>query len=258
MNTIITNKIEKVGVIKLNRPKSLNCINEEMAAEFAAAITDFENDKAINVIVVTGMGKAFCAGGDIKAMQNFTTREEALTFVAKAGIITERIYNCPKPVIAMVNGAAAGAGFNVALACDLIIAAENSKFIQSFVNVGLAPDCGGHYLLPRAVGKHLSKQLMFEASPVTAEQGKQLGFVNYIYPAETLEAETIKYATMLSNKAPLPLRECKKLINGGDNLTLGEILTAEAQMQSRLAMTADCREGLTAFTEKRSPIFTGK
>lgn len=258
MNTVILEKKEKVGIIKFNRPESLNCINEELADEFNTAITRLENDEAINIIVVTGMGKAFCAGGDIKAIKNLNTKEEAYDFVAKAGTISERIYHSPKPVIAMVNGAAAGAGFNVALACDLIFASHKAKFIQSFVNVGLAPDCGGHYLLPNAIGKHLAKQYMFEANPVTAEKALELGFVNYIFSPEELEKATLEYAEKLANKAPLALQQCKKLLNNSDGMTLKEVLVAETEIQSILAMTEDSKEGLTAFTEKRQPIFKGK
>lgn len=258
MRTIITELLGKAGVIRLNRPDALNCVSEKMAEEFALAIGEMEQDDAVNIIIVTGVGKAFCAGGDIKAMKEFTTADEAMNYVQKVGNISRLIYHCRKPVIAMVNGAAAGAGFNIALACDLIFAAEGSKFIQSFVNVGLAPDCGGHYLLPRAVGVHLAKQLMFEASPVSAERGKQLGFVNKIYPADALEAETLKYAQMLSHKAPLSMQVCKNILNNSDAMTLEDILEVEAKSQSLLAMTEDCQEGLTAFTEKRQPIFRGE
>lgn len=258
MNTVITEKKSKVGIIKLNRPEALNCINGELADEFGIALKELENNTEINIIVVTGMGRAFCAGGDIKAMQKFTAPEDAYEFVSKAGTISENIYNCPKPVIAMVNGAAAGAGFNVALACDLIFAADNAKFIQSFVNVGLAPDCGGHYFLPKAVEIHTAKQFMFEASPVTAERGAKLGFVNYIYSPEELEKATLAYAEKLANKAPLALRQCKKLLNNSQGMSLADILSAESQIQSILALTEDSKEGINAFTEKRQPVFKGK
>ena len=258
MNTIITEIQGKVGIIRLNRPEAMNCVNEKMAEEFALAMGEMEHNDDINIIILTGMGKAFCAGGDIKAMQEFATAAEAMNYVQKVGNITHLIYHCRKPVIAMVNGAAAGAGFNIALACDLIIAAANCKFIQSFVNVGLAPDCGGHYLLPKAVGSHLAKQFMFEAAPVTAEQGKELGFVNKIFPTDTLEQETLQYAKMLSEKAPLAMQVCKNILNNSEGMTLEDMLEVEAKSQSLLAMTDDCKEGLAAFTEKRQPIFRGE
>lgn len=258
MHTIITDIQEKVGIIRLNRPDAMNCVSKKMAEEFALAIGEMEQNDEVRVIIVTGAGKAFCAGGDIKAMKEFTTADEAMNYVQKVGNISRLIYHCRKPVIAMVNGAAAGAGFNIALACDLIFAAEGCKFIQSFVNVGLAPDCGGHYLLPRAVGTHLAKQLMFEAAPVTAERGKQLGFVNEIYPADSLETETLQYAKMLCKRAPLSMQVCKNILNNSDAMTLEDILEVEAKSQSLLAMTEDCREGLAAFTEKRPPIFRGE
>ena len=258
MDTVITEKINKVGIIKLNRPQSLNCINEKMAMDFEKAIQDLQEDEYINIIIVTGEGKAFCAGGDINAIKNLKSADETVAFVRKAGTITSNIYHCPKPVIAMVNGAAAGAGFNIALACDLIFAAQNSKFIQSFANVGLAPDCGGHYFLPRAIGIHLAKQYMFEASPITAQQGLDYGFVNKIFPPEELASATFAYAEKLSNQAPLALQKCKHLLNTSDNYTLDDILHAEAKNQGDLVMSQDCQEGLSAFLEKRQPNFKGK
>lgn len=258
METIITQKSGQVGIIKLNRPHSLNGINEIMAMEFEKALRDFSDDTDIRVIVLTGSGKAFCAGGDIKVLQQLKTAEETVAFVRKAGTITTNIYHCPKPIIAMVNGAAAGAGFNIALACDLIFAAENSKFIQSFTNVGLAPDCGGHYFLPKAVGIHLAKQFMFEASPISARQGQEYGFVNKVFSPETLERETLAYAEKLCQKAPLALQHCKHLLNSSDTYTLEDTLHAEAKNQGYLITTEDCQEGLQAFLEKRPPHFEGK
>lgn len=258
MHTILTEIQDKVGIIRLNRPDALNCVSEKMAEEFALAIGELEHNDDVNIIIVAGMGKAFCAGGDIKVMKEFATAAEAMNYVQKVGNITNLIYHCRKPVIAMVNGAAAGAGFNIALACDLIIAAEGCKFIQSFVNVGLAPDCGGHYLLPKAVGNHLAKQFMFEATPLTAEEGKELGFINKIHPAETLETETLQYAKMLSEKAPLAMQVCKNILNNSEGMSLEDMLEVEAKSQSLLAMTEDCKEGLAAFTEKRQPNFRGE
>ncbi len=258
METIITQKPGQIGIIKLNRPQSLNGINEMMAMEFEKAIHDFTKDTDIRVIILTGAGKAFCAGGDIKVLQQLKTAEETVAFVRKAGTITANIYHCPKPIIAMVNGAAAGAGFNIAMACDLIFAAENSKFIQSFTNVGLAPDCGGHYFLPKTIGIHLAKQFMFEATPISARQGQKYGFVNKIFSPETLEQETMTYAEELCKKAPLALQHCKHLLNNSDTYTLEDILHAEAKNQGELAITEDCQEGLQAFLEKRLPHFQGK
>ena len=132
------------------------------------------------------------------------------------------------------------------------------KFIQSFSNIGLVPDCGGHYFLPRAIGIWRAKQAMFEALPITAEEGKELGFVNAIYPAEELAAATEKYAVQLAQRAPLSLQNCKKLLNETGNLSLAELLEAEAAVQGKLVVSADCKEGLAAFAEKRQPNFKGE
>lgn len=256
---VLTEKKGKVGWITLNRPEALNGINEELADAAVAAFAQMEADSDVNVIVFTGAGKAFCAGGDLKAIMALDSEEVAQAFVAKAGSITDAIYNCKKPVIGMINGVAAGAGFNLALACDILFTANTVKFIQSFSNVALVPDCGGHFFLPRAIGSWLAKEAMFEASPVTAIAAKEhYGFVNQIYASEELLEETTKYADYLASKAPLSLQNCKALVNKSGTMTLAEILKAEAEIQGKLVMSDDCKEGLNAFFEKRAPEFTGK
>lgn len=170
---------------------------------------------------------------------------------------TLALFNMKTPTIAMVNGAAAGAGFNLALACDLVFASEKTKFIQSFVNVGIASDCGGHYLLEKAVGRHLAKELMFTARPVSAQEGKELGFVNRVYPLETLREETLKFAQMIASKAPLAVSASKQLLNRAEEMSLEEVLAAEKQQQGPLLLSHDCKEGIAAFREKREAVFTG-
>lgn len=255
---VLTEKKNGVGWLYLNRPEALNSLTAELAEELLAAIKQLAADDEVRVLVFSGQGRAFCAGGDLASLKALTDEQQAADFVANCGAAAQALYDCPKPVIAMVNGVAAGAGFNLALACDIVLAAEGVKFIQSFSNIGLVPDCGGHYFLPRAIGSWLAKQAMFEASPITAEQGKAYGFVNAIYPAADLLAETTKYAEMLAKRAPLSLQYCKHLLNGGGNLTLAEVLEAEAKMQGKLVCSADCKEGLAAFAEKRAANFRGK
>ena len=176
----------------------------------------------------------------------------------QAGTITAAIAECKKPVIAMVNGAAAGAGFNIALACDLIFAADNAKFIQSFAVVGLVPDCGGHKLLVDAVGTYKAKELIFTGRPVTAKEAMQLGFVNAVYSLENLKNEVEAFVEALANKASLAIYESKALLNRAKGLSLSEVLREEAIIQAKLIMSADSREGFTAFFEKRLPNFQGK
>ena len=158
----------------------------------------------------------------------------------------------------MVNGVAAGAGFNLALACDIIFADEKAEFIQSFSSVGLIPDCGGHYFLPKAIGIHWAKEVMFDASPITAFQGLEYGFINQVYCSELLYKETVDYAKLLCQKAPQAIIACKKLLNQSERMSLQEVLAKEAELQSQLICSADAQEGIQAFLEKREPKFTGK
>ncbi len=255
---VLTEKKQGVGWLYLNQPDSLNSLTAELAEAVVQAVADFEADPEVRVLVFSGQGRAFCAGGNLDSLKALEQEDAAVAFVTAAGKTTEALFNCRKPVIAMVNGVAAGAGFNLALACDLVFAAAGVKFIQSFSNIGLVPDCGGHYLLPRAIGNWRAKQAMFEASPITAEQGKELGFVNAIYPAEELAAATEKYAVQLAQRAPLSLQNCKKLVNQSDNMSMAEMLAAEAAIQGKLVVSADCKEGLAAFKEKRQPQFKGE
>lgn len=255
---VLTEKKQGVGWLYLNRPEALNSLTAELAAELVAAIKQLEADDEVRVLVFSGQGRAFCAGGDLGSLKALTEVEAARQFVTACGQTSEALYNCAKPVIAMVNGVAAGAGFNLALACDILFAAEGVKFIQSFSNIGLAPDCGGHFFLPRAIGSWRAKQAMFEASPITAEQGLDYGFVNAVYPADKLAEETAKYAEMLAKRAPLALQGLKRLVNRSDAMTLNEVLAAEAALQGELVCSADCKEGLAAFAEKRPANFQGK
>lgn len=255
---VLTEKKGNVGWIYLNQPKSLNSITTELAAGALAAIEEMEQDAEVRVIVFSGAGRAFCAGGNLQSLDALDTAEAAEDFVSTVGAVSQALYDCSKPVIGMINGVAAGAGFNLALACDILFAAEGVKFIQSFSNIGLAPDFGGHYFLPRAIGPWLAKKAMFDAAPITAEEGLRLGFVNAVYPAETLLAETEKYAEWLAGRAPLALAACKKLINHSGEMTLAEVMEVESINQAQLLMSEDCKEGLQAFAEKRQPVFRGK
>ena len=255
---VLTEKKGNVGWIYLNQPKSLNSITNELAAGALSAIEEMEQDADVRVIVFTGAGRAFCAGGNLQALDALDTEDAAREFVSTVGEVSQALFDCPKPVIGMINGVAAGAGFNLALACDILFAAEGVKFIQSFSNIGLAPDFGGHYFLPRAIGPWLAKKAMFDAAPITAEEGMKLGFVNAVYPAGELQAETEKYAEWLAARAPLALAACKKLINHSGEMTLAEVMEIESINQAQLLMSEDCKEGLAAFAEKRQPVFSGK
>lgn len=255
--TILTEKLGLVTVVYLNRPETLNCFNNELLETLRDTLTALDADPEVRCVVITGSGRGFCAGGDLGVLMACDSQEKSDENMRVANEATLSLFNMKTPTIAMVNGAAAGAGFNLALACDLIFASEKTKFIQSFVNVGIASDCGGHYLLEKAVGRHLAKELMFTARPVSAQEGKELGFVNRVYPLEVLREETLKFAEMIAKKAPLALSASKVLLNKAEEMSIQEVLEAEKTQQGPLLLSHDCKEGIAAFREKREAVFTG-
>ena len=246
-----------VATITLNRPKSLNSMNDALIDGLHAALDKAESDKAVRAVVLTGNGKGFCAGGDLGYLNSLDNVGDKKAFIAKVGNVAKRITVIDKPFICMVNGVAAGAGVNLMLACDLVYAVDKARFGQAFVNVALIPDCGGLYFLPKAVGMHRAKELMFTADLIDAATAEKYGMLNHVCSAETLADEVYAMAEKLAAKAPLSIGLIKKYLTDGD-LTLDEVLTIEETTQPLLMGTADCKEGIAAFTEKRAPHFTGK
>lgn len=254
---IIYKVSDRIATITMNRPKSLNSMSLDLVEGFIRSLQEAETDSQVRVVVVTGSGRAFSAGGDLKTLDDLHTTEERRQFIVKVGTIVKLIHDMSKPVIAMVNGVAAGAGFNLALACDMAYAADNAKFIQSFVNVGLSPDCGGFYYLAKAVGMAKAKELMLTARPVGAQEAEHLNLVNGVFAQEELEAATMKLAARLAEAAPLAVAMTKKAVNDY-SASLEETLTFESLASSSLLGTVDFKEGVTAFAEKRVPRFLGK
>ncbi|MEG0831758.1 MAG: enoyl-CoA hydratase-related protein [Acidaminococcaceae bacterium] len=256
-NAVLFEVKNQVAWITLNRPQSLNSMNDTLVDGLHTALLQAETTAEVKVIILTGQGKAFCAGGDLPYLTTLTTVSDKRTFIEKVGQLTKKIMLLPKPVIAMVNGVAAGAGANLMLACDLIYAVNTARFAQSFAKVGLVPDCGGMYLLPKVIGVHKAKELMFTADLIDAATAEKLGMINHVCPENTLSKTTEAMAQRLATSAPLALSIIKSTLNN-TALTLDEVLTTETLAQPLCLATADCAEGIAAFKAKRTPNFSGQ
>lgn len=249
-----------IATIALNTPDNLNAFNEIMIQDVSQALTVAEQDESVKIVVMKANGKAFSGGGDLAAMAE-GIKNGAPVIESTVGPIAEvslKIKKSRKPVIAAVHGAVAGAAFNIVLACDFCIACEGTKFIQAFVNVGLIPDAGGLFLLSKAVGANKAIQLAMLGTPVTAEEGKSLGFVYQVVLHEDLEAATLKLADRLAKLPSKSMELMKKLIFESDFLGYEKYSELEVESQIICGNTDDFREGVTAFLEKRKPNFTGK
>lgn len=241
--------------LTLNRPESLNAFSPDMILGLTETIKDAGSNPEIKVIVLSGAGRSFSAGGDVKTMGQASS-VQVYEHIGRLNECILAIKDCEKPIIAAVHGFAAGAGFNLALACDLIIAAEDSKFALSFSQVGLISDGGGSYFLPRLIGPHLAKQFFFSAEPIPAKRLYDLGVINQLVPLEELKESTVKFATKLAFGPGRAYGMQKKLIDHSFTSSLEEILEQERITQTLMVTTEDHQEGIAAFKEKRKPIFT--
>lgn len=254
---LIINRTNSVLSLTLNRPESLNAFSPEMIMGLTNALKDAEEDDEIKVVVLAGAGRAFSAGGDVKTM-NEATPKLVYEHIGKLNECVLAMKNLTKPIIAVVHGFAAGAGFNLALSADLIIASEDCKFVLSFSQVGLISDGGGLYFLPRIIGPNRAKELFFSGEPLLASKALEYGIVNHIYPLENLKEETMKLANKISTGPGVAYGMMKKLINQSASSTLEDILEQERITQAMMVTTHDHQEGVEAFVEKRKPNFLGR
>jgi 2-(1,2-epoxy-1,2-dihydrophenyl)acetyl-CoA isomerase len=257
---VILARADGIGTLTLNRPEKLNAFAGEMRREIADALDELEGDPAVRVIVITGAGRGFCAGGDVAYMADLVAKKDSLAMAAlvEAGRrVAMTIRRSAKPVIAAVNGIAAGGGANLALACDIRIASDRAKLAQSFNRIGLHPDWGGTYFLPRLVGPARALELIWGGEAIDADECARLGLFNRVVPHTMLEETVQSYAAMLAAKPPLSIALSKEAIYRSLDHSLPEMLDFELEAQLQCFADPDAAEGIRAFVEKRSPRFGG-
>lgn len=247
-----------IGTLTLNRPEKLNAFIDTMREEIAQGLEELGNNTDVRVVVVTGAGRGFCAGADINYLAQLKRENDARNFkglleAGRRAITTIR--NMDKPVIAAINGPAAGGGLCLALACDLRIASDQATFGATFVKIGLHPDWAGGYFLPRLAGTAKALELMLTGEVINAQEAERIGLVNRVVPHDRLAAETKDLALKLSSRPANAVREIKNTAHLSLDLSLEEMLDREFEVQMQMFHTPDMAEGVNAFLEKRTPVF---
>jgi len=254
--TIRVEHADGVTTITLNRPESLNALNAPMRRELLTAFKGLARDDAVRAVVLTGEGRGFCSGADLRGGSG--EREFRRVLTVEYNPLIRAIRELPRPVVAAVNGVAAGAGVSLALACDLVLAAEDARFIQAFVKIGLVPDSGSTRTLVRTMGRHRAAQLIFSGEPLSAPDAHAAGLVNRVVPAGELAAAARDEALRLATAPTRAIAYAKRLINAAEDADLDTQLAAEAAYQELAGRTEDHAEGVAAFGEKREPRFLGR
>ena len=249
--------IEGVAKITFNRPDKFHSVIRELALELQEALDKCKDEK-IRAVMITASGKAFCAGQDLAEATGPNAPNISKIIQEHYNPIIQRIRNLEKPVIAAVNGVAAGAGASIALCCDIVVAKESASFIQAFSKIGLIPDSGATYFLPRLIGSQRAAAIMMTADPISAKEAEKIGMIYRSFADDTFEAESWKLVSKLANMPTKGLALTKKLLNASHNNNLDEQLTIEEDFQKIAAETEDFNEGVNAFLEKRKPNFKGK
>lgn len=245
----------RIAVVTLNRPASLNAINLDLATEVAGVLQQAEQDDSVRVLVVTGAGKAFCAGGDLAWLMAAEDNLKKREILDNAGTVITLLDRFSKPVIAAVNGAVAGAGTAVALACDIIIASARAKFAPNFVNIASVPDSGASWFLPRKIGYHKAAELMLTGRLLDAQECLQLGLFNRVVAHDELEQAAFRLAQKLAAGPQRAIRHIKQMLKMSAQNTLTAQLEIEASMQLMAWSDDDFKEGVSAFLQKRKPAF---
>jgi 2-(1,2-epoxy-1,2-dihydrophenyl)acetyl-CoA isomerase len=257
-STLLVERSDGIATITLNRPEVRNAFDLAMRREIAEALDAIEADADVRVVVLRGAGEHFSAGGDVKTMREKRhTAAEGRARVELLNRLVLRLFHFPRPTIAMVDGAAVGAGCNLALCCDIIVASDRARFGEVFARIGLVPDGGGSWMLPRLIGLARAKELVFTADIIDAPDAWRLGLVNRVVPVGELERATRDLAERIAAGPPAVLRMAKHMLNRGATTDLRTALDLEASNQAVALTGEDHQEGLAAFFEKRTPRFTG-
>jgi 2-(1,2-epoxy-1,2-dihydrophenyl)acetyl-CoA isomerase len=257
---VVEERSGAVLTLCLNRPEKLNALNPEMCRELIHGLLHAGEDKSVRAVVLTGAGRGFCSGGDINFMRDARSRRAVHEFEAMLDLGREiclAIASMPKVVIAAVNGPAAGGGMSLALACDLRIASEPAFFMQAFGQLGLYPDFGATFFLPRLVGLSRASELFYTGERLSAEEAHRMGIVASVFSKETFEEETRKLAEHVAAGPPLAFRDVKRTMVGDAHAELEQAIEEENRLQMHCFVSDDCAEGLAAFFEKRAPNFRG-
>lgn len=263
MSDLLEEIRDGVAILTMNRPEALNALSGDMLDGMIAALNRLAEDREVGCVVVRGAGRAFCAGGDVKAMAE-GSKEASMSMDEKVYALRSRmevsrlIHELPKPVIGMVRGPAAGAGLSIALSCDIRVASDTTKLVTAFARVGFSGDFGGSWFLTQLVGTAKARELYYLSEPVEAEQALALGIVNHVVPDADLEERTMELATRIANGPRVAHRYMKRNMNAAEAGTLKDSLDLEAMHHTRTGMTDDHKEAAQAFVEKRPPVFHGR
>ncbi|MDE0942509.1 MAG: enoyl-CoA hydratase [Alphaproteobacteria bacterium] len=255
---ILFDVTDHVATITLNRPEAMNALADDMRSVLLAQLQDYARDPEVRCVVITGTGKAFCAGGDIAAMAKWQENDDTSVIEGLLGIVEQVVHllrAMPQPVIAAVNGPAAGGGMNMALACDMRLGCEKTLFSESFVKIGLIPDWGGFESLTRLVGPAKAMELMMTGERIRAEEAHRLGLLNQLYPMDSFRDDVQSFARNLAAGPPQALAAIKRGIHTATDASLRAALDFEGKNQVELILSKDAREGMRAFLEKRPPVF---
>jgi 2-(1,2-epoxy-1,2-dihydrophenyl)acetyl-CoA isomerase len=251
-----------IVTIRMNRPDALNALSLQLAKDLAHAVGRTVDDEA-RAVILTGSGRAFCSGGDLREMKSMGESDGSIEAFLDEPLkalheVIRLIRETPIPFIAAVNGVCAGAGTNFALACDLVLAADDASFNEAFVRIGLSPDCGGTFFLPRAVGEKLAAEMLMTGMTVSAQRAVEIGMINRVIPAAELMNEAGKLAASLAAGPTGSIGRIKRMLNASFSNDLTAQLSLEADCQIESGRSSDFQEGVTAFFEKRAPKFSGK